>query len=699
MLPVMILILVGFVMPSWSPNAPMRTTFMVLGFSYLLFTYLWWRVTETVLPARGFNPTSLFVWGVFLTELWLWFETLQLALLLLRRTDRTPEADAGEKRLRNTLEVDLPGVDVFIATYNEPLDVLEKTIAGALALDWPTDKLFIHVLDDGQRDWLGDYCRDRGVNHVLRGNNFHAKAGNINAALKRTYAPFILILDADFVPQKPMLMRAMGFFDDPKIGIVQMPHHFFNDTPLQTNMDMRATLPDEQRFFFDVIQPGRDGWDCAFCCGSNGIIRRSAIEEIGGAMPTDSITEDMLLTLALLRRGYVTRYLGERLAIGLAPETLDAYFVQRARWAQGGVQLLYVEHGPFGRGLTMLQRLFFNPSHWLSQSICQPVAMATPAIFLLTGVPPLLNASLAEIFTLQLPAVAAAMMFMNFLAPREFSPIASTVESVLQSFKLMPVVLLTLIKPKGHGFKVTPKGSDAGLASADKFTIRVALALIVATGIGLFLNTNFATRLVSEGELLPVVAFWSVFNMLILLIVITVAVPRPIFRTEERFDLREPCRIWAEHLDVSGETVNVSLSGLLIRLDPSETSTNFRPGDWVGIELAEVGIVPAFVRRQLGDKDIPNLGLSFHISSGVKRDRLIQKLFAMGRETTVPVSDGGNTFLAMIRQVFRQNQSISSRAPVPEPGTIPSWLLHLVEEDSPVQSGPSLSLTASSRMA
>ncbi|QMU57266.1 MAG: hypothetical protein GKR98_03005 [Boseongicola sp.] len=107
----------------------------------------------------------------------------------------------------------------------------------------------------------------------------------------------------------------------------------------------------------------------------------------------------------------------------------------------------------------------------------------------------------------------------------------------------MPVVLLTLVKPKGHSFKVTPKGSDAGLTHEDRFTILVALGLIFATGIGIFLNTNFATRIVTEASLLPVVAFWSIFNMLILLIVVTISVPRPVSRAEERFAICEPCRI------------------------------------------------------------------------------------------------------------------------------------------------------------
>ena len=96
--------------------------------------------------------------------------------------------------------------------------------------------------------------------------------------------------------------------------------------------------------------PSRDAWNAAFCCGSNSVMRRAALDAIGGALPTQSITEDMLLSMALLRKDFVTRYLCERLAFGLAPETVDAFFVQRQRWARGAVQILYLAGGPLGAG-------------------------------------------------------------------------------------------------------------------------------------------------------------------------------------------------------------------------------------------------------------------------------------------------------------------------------------------------------------
>ena len=675
-IPLLLVAATILIVPPWSRNAPWRTAAVASAFGALLGTYLWWRLTETVLPARGFSFGTLFVWVVFLGEVWLWYETLQLSLILLRRTDRTAEADTHEARLRREDPNNLPVVDVMIATFNEPLDVLEKTIAGALALDWPRDRLNIHVLDDGRRDWLARYCRERGVCHLTRDDNTHAKAGNLNATFRRTQAPFILVLDADFVPQRKLLMRAIGFFDDPGIGIVQMPHYFFNDTPLQANLDMRATLPDEQRFFFDTIQPGRDGWDCAFCCGSNGIIRREALDAIGGAMPTESITEDMLLTLALLRKGYITRYLSERLAVGLAPQTLDAYFVQRGRWAQGGIQLLYTKRGPLGPGLTPIQRILFNPSHWLSQSLCQPLVMATPAIFLWTGAPPLLQASFEEVLYYQLTAIVAAFGFVHFLAPRDFAPIASTVEGVLQSFRLMPLVLMTLVRPHGHGFKVTPKGSDAGLSREDRFTILVALGLILATGSGLFLNVSFATRIVGAGELLPVVAFWSIFNMLVLLIVMTMAVPRPSFRGEERLAVDEPCRLRTQDKVIGGGIVNLSMSGILVV--PDGDGGTLAEGEWVGLDVGGVGLVPARVKRFATFQGRSAIGLATHLPPGPKRDGLIRKLFTDLPAVQPPpqVTISGMT---MLKRVFEGQPHLSAQPAqtVDEDATMPGWLADL----------------------
>src|SRR5260221_5395307 len=157
---------------------------------------------------------------------------------------------------------------------------------------------------------------------------------------------------------------------------------------MQTNLAWHKAIPDDQPFFFEAIMPSRDGWDAAFCCGSNSVTRRAAMRAVGDALPTDSITEDMLLSLVLLRQGYVTRYLCERLAFGLAPESITAFFVQRQRWARGAIQMLYTRSGPFGDTLTLMQRLLFVPTHWLTVGLLALVYTLVPIVFLWAGLSP-----------------------------------------------------------------------------------------------------------------------------------------------------------------------------------------------------------------------------------------------------------------------------------------------------------------------
>jgi cellulose synthase (UDP-forming) len=457
----------------------------------------------------------------------------------------------------------------------------------------------------------------RGAGYLTRPDNKGAKAGNINAAIRATSAPFFLVLYADFVPQTRFLYRAMGFFEDTAIGIVQIPHNFFNADPMQPSLVMGKVMPDDQRFFFEAIMPGRDGYDCAFCCGSNGIVRRSALEEVGGAMPTGSITEDMLLTLALKRKGYVTRYLDEKLAYGLAPESINAFFIQRARWARGAIQILFLPDGPLlSPGLRWYERAFFLPLHWISQTVAQSLSMVIPAIFLLTGVPPLVGATVDEILMVQAPAILATVVTVRLLAPREYHPLAATAHAVLQAFRLLPVVLATLLRPYGHAFKVTPKGGE-GLAVQDRTTLFVCFGICAATTLGLALNAHYPTEIVSTWHMVPVVTCWAIFNMIVLLIVAKVAVTPPARRKEERFAVEEPVRV---HLGPGqtalGTTCDMSVSGALLRLEDGvepPVGEGFGAGTWLGVELAGVGLVPAQLRRAVRRNGAWHLGVAFAI--------------------------------------------------------------------------------------
>jgi len=308
--------------------------------------YMLWRFVDTTLPIPMPTGLGLWIWFCFFIEILVSIESLIFYITLMRHSDRTAQADKYEKALRGLSPTELPTIDVFLPTYNEEIQVIERSILGCLHLDWPKEKLKVWVLDDGKRDWVQDFCEEVGAGYVRRKEWVHAKAGNLNHAFEVTSGEFIAVFDADFVPFRNFLYRTVGFFVDPKVAILQTPQHFFNKDYVQSNLHLYDSTPDDQRLFFDVMMPARDGWDAAFWCGSCSLTRRVAMQDTGG-VPTRSITEDLTTTLALLRYGYITRYLNEKLSHGLAPESLPGLLTQRRRWCRGTIQTMFYEGWSF----------------------------------------------------------------------------------------------------------------------------------------------------------------------------------------------------------------------------------------------------------------------------------------------------------------------------------------------------------------
>ncbi|MGY3412931.1 cellulose synthase/poly-beta-1,6-N-acetylglucosamine synthase-like glycosyltransferase [Bradyrhizobium sp. GM5.1] len=283
----------------------------------LTVRYFGWRVTATVPPVSW---TTDFALG----SLFLIAEAASLAagalslVFLSRTTDRTSQVEANRQWLAGR---HAPLIDVFICTYNEEISILERTIVGATGMNYPNYRVW--VLDDGRRRWLQKLAGELGCRYLARPDNKDAKAGNINHALRHVTGladppDFISILDADFVPMPEFLARAMCLFRDPGVGVVQTPQHFINADPIQTNLAATKVWPDEQRFFFDILMPAKDACGVAFCCGTSSVIRHSSLVKIGG-FPTDSVTEDYLLTPRLKEIGARTVYLNERLTFGVGP--------------------------------------------------------------------------------------------------------------------------------------------------------------------------------------------------------------------------------------------------------------------------------------------------------------------------------------------------------------------------------------------
>jgi cellulose synthase/poly-beta-1,6-N-acetylglucosamine synthase-like glycosyltransferase len=168
------------------------------------------------------------------------------------------------------------GVDVFITTYNEPVDLVMTTAVAARNITYPHKTW---ILDDGARPGMQQAARDAGVGYITRSPDWndlprHAKAGNLNNALASTDGEFLLILDADQIPEPHILHRMLGHFSNDNVALVQTPQWF-------SNVLDDDILGSQAPLFYGPIQQGKDGWNAAFFCGSNAIIRREALMQIG----------------------------------------------------------------------------------------------------------------------------------------------------------------------------------------------------------------------------------------------------------------------------------------------------------------------------------------------------------------------------------------------------------------------------------
>lgn len=512
-----------------------RATLVMVSLA-LTWNYLAWRLTT--LPQFG-SVDWLFGAAFLGAELLTGIGATITWTLLTRTSSRSAAADANLSWLKKAQ----PRVDVLICTYNEDQSILERTIIGAMRMNYPDFRVW--VLDDGRRDWLAELCTQKGCHYLTRPDNSHAKAGNINHALGHLAAlplppEFIAVLDADFVPFSDFVSRALSLFRDPTVGIVQTPQHFFNPDPVQSNLAISKVFPDEQRFFFDILMPAKDAWGLAFCCGTSSVIRFSALCQIGG-FPTDSVTEDFLLTVRMAEHGHKTIYLNEKLSVGLAPEGIREYAVQRTRWCQGLVQICRGPSGPLrlGNGLPLLLRINLIETflYWSASFSFRMFCMLAPALFFIFGIR-VVQASISDAVMHFAPMLIAQVAVTMWLGGGRTLPLISEVYQMLIVPEIMKVVTITLFRPAGRKFNVTAKGiHNAGLNVQWRLLFRfVALAAI--TILGLIKVFAFdSSDLIEDGGALNMV--WAWYNLLVLSICCLVCVEQPRRRTDERFATQE----------------------------------------------------------------------------------------------------------------------------------------------------------------
>jgi cellulose synthase (UDP-forming) len=533
--------------------------FLVLLSGVISARYIYWRVTDT-LDYTGFWPTFLGT-GLLLAEIYAVIALLLSYLQSLWPLERRPVPLPDDPE-------DWPTVDVFIPTYNEPLEVVRPTIFGAMAMDWPRHKMNVVVLDDGRREEFRAFCEEVGCGYMTRPDNKGAKAGNINHALSKTSAEFILIFDCDHVATRAFLQMTMGWLlRDPGLAMVQTPHHFYSPDPFERNLASGRRVPNEGLLFYGLIQQGNDLWNAAFFCGSCAVIRRTALEEVGG-VPTETVTEDCHCSLKMQRLGWRTAYLRLPLAAGLATDRLVAHIGQRMRWARGMVQIFRVDNPLLGPGLKVTQRLCYIASMWhFLFPLPRFIFLTSPLAYLLFG-QNIIAASPLAIVAYAGPHVVHAILTNSKLQAKVRHSFWSEIYETVLTLYLLPVVLTTLLDPTKGKFNVTDKGGtlEEGYfdlrATGPNFVLAIVLVLGLLSGIyGMAANPPDSMEFQAYG----LNTIWVVLSLLTVLAGLAVGRERRQVRERARIGAVLPANIiLPDGRLVPGHTLDLSLGGAAV---------------------------------------------------------------------------------------------------------------------------------------
>ncbi len=374
----------------------------------------------------------------------------------------------------------MPGVDVFITVAGEPVSVVEETARAARNMNYPDFK--VYILNDGfilnKENWkeiellakrLGIYC----ITRKIKGG---AKAGNINNALKNTENPFFVVFDSDHIPHVDFLRKTMPYFADPGLGFLQTPQYYRNS---EKNLITKAAWG-QQALFFGTILKGKNRLNSVSLCGTNMVLRREAITEIGG-MNENSIAEDLITGLMMHENGWKSAYHPEVLAEGLAPEDLWSYHNQQFRWARGSFDIIFSHNFLFSRKLTLAQKIqYFSSVSFFFSGLVIAMNAALPLVYFFLGIAPLTVSTmwLAAIF---LPYIFVTMYILQRTSNFTFSFRALALS--MCSFAIHIKAVIAAVLGKKSKFIVTPKESLSGnflhLAIPHIFYILIAVAGIV----------------------------------------------------------------------------------------------------------------------------------------------------------------------------------------------------------------------------
>ena len=580
-------------------------TFVVTGVCYLA-----WRPTS-------FNPDAMaFSIVLYAAELF-GFCCAMLYLVMCWRLQR-----------RTALPVPANvTVAVFVPTINESVDIVRRTLMAAQRMKHASE---MWLLDDGDRLEMQVLAEEIGCRYLARTENSHAKAGNLNNALGHTRAEFIAVFDADHAPAPGFLEETLGFFVDERVAFVQTPQDFYNLDSFQHRLSRRDSLVwSEQSLFFRVIQAGKDRLNSAFFCGSCAVVRRKALDDIGG-FATGTVTEDIHTSLKLHKRGWRSVYYARSLAFGLAPSSAIPFLKQRLRWGQGAMQVWRQEGIVFSRGLSFGQRASYLATMLAYfEGWQRAIFFLAPVLVLTTGTMPII--ALDREFLVRFVPYYLLTYWVFEEVARGYGRTLLTEQYTMMRFAVFITATFGIFLRKLH-FVVTPKRMGEADATRQslwpQYLVLGLNAASIPIGLALFWKGGGLPLGALLGNLL-----WASLTLGVAALSIRFALRTSSFkRREYRFPLPVPLRVHGAAGIAIGLATDISPLGCRLVGAPV---CNASVGDELrGELLLPTGPLPVCVtvRALLADGDkggeAPNaLGCEFRWGLSDERNQLEMFLF------------------------------------------------------------------------
>ena len=498
--------------------------------------YLFWRVRYSVPKDFGFLPIAANIL-LLAVEILGFAEALVLFWSLF---------GMREHPLPEIAEDAYPEVDVFIATYNEPTDLLRRTVNGCVHMKYPDpEKVHIWICDDNRRSEMRALAEEMGVGYFDRPDNKGAKAGNLNHALSLTRAPYVVTLDADMVPRSDFLLKTIPYFVDAEernrklpedrripLGLLQTPQCFYDPDVFQYALYSEKRAPNEQDFFYRTIEPAKTSTNSVIYGGSNTVIARKALEDVGGFY-TGSITEDFATGLLIESHGYVSLALPTPLASGQTPHTYREHIKQRTRWGRGVIATARQLKIWQRKNLSLAQKISYWSSviYWYSP-IKNLIYILSPLLFAVFALP-VFRCNWLELLVFWLPMYVMQDVCLGLCSKRTISHKWSGIYET----SVMPHLLIPIIKEtlgiSLSSFKVTDKTRKAEKRSTDVRSMLPFLILVLLSVIGIVRVILIMDR--AHVISLLVLLFWLIRNLYFLIL--------SIFLVDGRDDDMEPVKV------------------------------------------------------------------------------------------------------------------------------------------------------------